>query len=238
MAGFFYKLGRMIGPKVRQANWVYQSMAGSDADLHAAEHAVGRDLAHGFIAQLTVDPDPAAAQFLDGIGGRLAECFTQNRRFTFRAVQQGDPNAFALPGGFVFITRPLLELCGWNADEIAFVLGHEMGHIVCRHAMERLMAGSLIQTGLSRVPAAGVLVQLAASLLQQGYSQDQELEADHMGVRLAHFAGFDADASVRALARLGVLPPESWLGSSYFSSHPPVNVRIERLQRWLTGPRK
>jgi Zn-dependent protease with chaperone function len=238
MADFFYKLGRMVGPKMRQANWVYQSMAGSNADMQAAEHAVGRDLAADFIRHLRMDPDPDIAQGLNDIGGRLAECFTQNHRFTFRAIQGGEPNAFALPGGYVFITRPLLELCGYSADEIAFVLGHEMGHIVCRHAIERLMAGSMIQTGLSRVPAAGVLVQVVTSLLQQGYSQDQELEADHMGVRLAHFAGFDASASVRALTRLGVLPPELWLGSSYFSSHPPVNVRIDRLQRWLAGKRE
>jgi predicted Zn-dependent protease len=237
MAGFFFKLGRMIGPKMRQANWVYQSVAGSNAEMDAAEHAVGRDLAAGFIQQLAMDPDPDIAQLLNDIGARLAECFSKNHHFTFRAIQGGQPNAFALPGGYVFITRPLMELCEWNADEIAFVLGHEMGHIVGRHAIERLMAGSLIQTGLSRVPAAGVLVQVATSLLQQGYSQDQEFEADNMGVRLAHFSGFEASASVQALSRLGVLPPESWLGSSYFSSHPPVNVRIERLQRWLAGRR-
>lgn len=237
MTGFFYKLGRMVGPNVRKANWVYRSIAGSEAEVQAAEHAVGRDFAEAFLRQLALDPDPNVAQLLNEVGSQLAACFTKKQIFVFRAVHSPEPNAYALPGGFVFVTRALLELCSWNRDEIAFVLGHEMGHIVCRHAIERLMAGSLIQTGLSRVPTVGVLVQVVSSLLQQGYSQDQELEADQMGVRLAHYAGFDASASVQALTRLGVLPPESWLGSAYFSSHPPVNVRIDQLQRWLAGPR-
>ncbi len=234
MGKFFYNLGRMVGPNLRKANWVFRSLTGTEAEADAAELAVGRDLAQAYARPLELDSDPAVQRLLDDVGGRLAQCYRQRRyRFTFRAVLATEPNAFALPGGYIFVMRPLLEMCGWDRDELAFVLGHEMGHVTCRHAIERLMASSLIQTGLGRVPAAGALVQIATSLLQQGYSQGQELEADNMGVRLAHLGGFDPSASVRALSRLGGLPPEAWLASTYFSSHPPVHVRIEHIHRWL-----
>jgi Zn-dependent protease with chaperone function len=235
MSRFFYNLGRVVGPNLRKANWMLSSLTGTEKEALDAERAVGRDLAQAYIRQLEVDTNPAVQQLLNDVAGRLAACFTRkDYRFEVRAVGAASPNALALPGGFIFVMRPLLEFCYWDRDEIAFVIGHEMGHITCRHAIERLMAGSMIQTGLRRVPAVAVLAHVATSLLQQGYSQDQELEADNLGIRLMHGAGFDPAASVRVLTRLGTLPPEAWLGSSYFSSHPPVSVRIERLQRWLS----
>src|SRR5207244_2206992 len=99
-------------------------------------------------------------------------------------------NAFALPGGFIFLTRPLLELCQSDRAELAFVVGHEMAHIVQRHAIDRIMASSALNAAVGRFTMAGgifgqSLAALAATLLSQGYSQDQELEADRIGARLA-----------------------------------------------------
>src|SRR5438034_8355826 len=131
MPGFFYNLGKTLGQGVRKANWVFRSLAGSDADAVRAEHAVGRDLAQAFVREATLDPDPAVGQWLDELGGRLAGCVTDRQRaFRFQAVLAPEVNAFALPGGFVFVTRPLLQLTGGDAGETAFVLGHEMGHVI------------------------------------------------------------------------------------------------------------
>src|SRR5262249_42463560 len=134
MAGFFYKLGRLLGPKVRQANWMVQSVTGSEADQVRAEEQVGRDLAQSFMQQLEADEDPAVHEILAAVGGRLVPCLKDKQR-TFRivAARSRELNAYALPGGYIFVMRPLLEFCQFDRDEIAFVLGHEMGHVIKRH---------------------------------------------------------------------------------------------------------
>ena len=237
MAGFFYKLGRMVGPQLRKADWLYRSLTGTEAEAIRAEFAVGRDLARAVVQQLEIDPEPAAGHLLEGVPARLGACLTNRQwQFTFRAVRGAEVNAFALPGGFVFVTRPLLEFCRWDPDEAAFVLGHEMAHVVLRHAINRLMASSAVRAALSRLnPAGGVLRQpiagLAATLLNQGYSQDQELEADRLAVRLARAAGFDAAAAARLLARLCALSGDPSVPGSYFSSHPPLEVRLGQVNR-------
>jgi predicted Zn-dependent protease len=234
MAGFFYKLGRLLGPKVRQANWVVKSVTGSEADAVRAEEQVGRDLAQSFLEQLEADDDPAVHQIIVEVAGRLVPCVKdKQRKFRFCAARSRELNAYALPGGFIFVMRPLLEFCRFDRDEIAFVLGHEMGHVIKRHAIGRLMANSLISTGLSRIPVGGVLAapvrNMAATLLSQGYSQDSELEADSLAARLVNAAGYDLTAARRLLERMQTMPNEAWLLTSYFSSHPPIDVRLKNL---------
>lgn len=235
MAGFFYNLGRLVGPKVRKANWVLRDLTGTEAEALAAEYQVGRDLAQSFLHQLAMEPDPAVQTLLDDLGGRLTACLkNRQRRFQFFAVRSPELNAFALPGGFIFVMRPLLEFCYWDRDELAFVLAHEMGHVIRRHAIERLMASSIIQGGIGRLPVGGVLrapvLNLAATLLNQGYSQDQELDADGLGVQLVRAAGFDAPAAARLLRRFQTVPREAQQLSSYLSSHPPVELRLSHLR--------
>lgn len=235
MAGFFYNLGRMIGPKVRQANWAYRALAGTEAESIDAEMAVGRDLAQAFLHQLEPDPDPAAQELLDHVGPRLVACLRERRwRFRFRSVLAPEVNAFALPGGVVFVTRRLLLTCADDLDGLAFVLGHEMGHVVRRHAIERVMAQSFVGGVLGRLPLGGGLVRsqvaaLLGTLLRQGYSREQELDADACGVELARAAGFDPAGAKRVLIRLGAGGDADPLLASYFASHPPLAVRLERL---------
>jgi beta-barrel assembly-enhancing protease len=238
MAGFFYNLGRMVGPNLRKANWVMRSLTGTPAEAVRAEQQVGRDLAQAFVRQMEVDHDPAVVQALEEVSGRLVPCVRdRDRAFTFRAVRSQEVNAFAFPGGFIFIMRPLLEFCCWDRDEIAFVLGHEMGHVLKRHAVNRLMASSLVSTGISHIPVGGVLaapvLNLAATLLNQGYSQDNELEADNIGMQLLHAASFDPSAALRVLKRLQTVPAEAVHLSSYFSSHPPVEIRLHHVERFI-----
>src|SRR5207237_1844974 len=142
MAGFLRNLGRMVGEQSRKAAWLFNSVAGTEADAWRSEQRVGRDLARAILATAEVDPDPAAARWLDEIGGLLAgEVRPPGRAFVFRSLLLPEPNAFALPGGYVFATRALLQLCQGSHDDLAFVLAHEIGHIVRGPAMERLVAG-------------------------------------------------------------------------------------------------
>jgi predicted Zn-dependent protease len=235
MGGFFYNLGKMVGPNLRKANWVFNSLTGSEADAVRAEHAVGRDLAQAFVQQAEIDQEPAVLALLGEVGQRLAACVKdRQRKFWFAAVRSNEINAFALPGGFIFVMRPLLALCQNNPNEVAFVLGHEMGHVIKRHAIDRLMANSLIQGGVRHLPVGGLLkapvIHMATALLSQGYSQDMELDADLLGVKLAQAAGYDAGAAARLLNRLRTIPTEEWTLSSYLSSHPPIDVRIRQVE--------
>lgn len=236
MGSFFYNLGRLVGPKLRKADWVYRSLLGTEAEAAQAEYAVGRDLAQSLLGQVELDPDPAARSLVQEIGGCLADRLKQRRPFHLYPLLAPEVNAFALPGGFVFVTRPLLRLCQGERDELAFVLGHEMGHVVKRHAIDRLMADAALRTALSRWNPAGgwlrgPLTQVAASLVQQGYSQDQELEADEFAVRLARASGFDPAGGARLLGRLREFAPGVSLLNAYFSSHPPLEVRLRRVSR-------
>src|SRR5712691_2059953 len=119
MASFFYRLGKMIGPQLRHANWVYRSLTDTEAEALRAESAVGRDMASTLMQQMELDREPAVEAILVDLKYRLAQCLRKSqRRFQFLAVNAPEINAFALPGGYVFVTRPLLELCQWNPDEL------------------------------------------------------------------------------------------------------------------------
>lgn len=230
MGGMFFRLGQFLGEQSRKAGWLFRSLTGTEAEAIRAEEAVGRDLARAVLSETPVDPDPAVARWLDEIGGLLADQVRpRGRTFVFRSLLVAEPNAFALPGGFVFATRSLLRLCQARHDDLAFVLGHEIGHIIKGHVAERMVAGSMLRAGvgLMRLPAARVL----SSLLAQGYAQDQELEADREAVKLARRASFDPAAGVRLLEQLRLLLAGPSELAGYFASHPPWDVRLDHLRR-------
>jgi predicted Zn-dependent protease len=243
MPGFFYNLGYNLGqrlaPKLHEANWVWRSLTGTEEEAIRAEFAVGRDLAWSLDRQLEACADPAVNDLVTGLGARLAGCVKNPHwRFRFRVVQMPEVNAFALPGGFVFVTQSLVEFCERNPHELAFILGHEMGHVTHRHAIHRLMANAAFRTAIAGLaPARGLAPQaltgLASTLLRQSYSQDQELEADSGGVQFARAAGFDPRAALGLLDRLGALSGDLPAWAGYLFSHPSASLRIQNLQRLL-----
>lgn len=241
MSKLFYNLGRKVGPKVRKAKWIWQSMTGTEADAIKVENDVGRDLAHEIRLQLKPDPQPEIEHLLNQIGPRLAACVANRfRTFSFETVQGAEPNAFALPGGFIFVTRSLVELCRRNQDEVAFILGHEMAHVIRGHAMDRIISNSAISAAARITPTRGLfsawLQKVGVQFLESAYSQDLESEADKLGVHLAAAAKYDPHASTQLLSRLAKLsrPPDQFNLGTYFSSHPAYKVRIQTLNRLLS----
>ena len=236
----FYHLGRKVGPKVRKARWMWESMTGTEADAIRLEHDVGLDLAQEAAKQVKVDREPQTREILDTIGLGLSACVANRlRSFHFDAFHAGEPNAFALPGGFIFISRPILELCQWDKSEVAFILAHEMAHVIRRHAIERIVANSAVSVASRAAPVRGVLGgwlrTAGVRFLQTAYSRDHELEADRLGVRLVMAAGFEAEGSMRLLARLAALKkaPNPLALGEYFSTHPTSDVRIQSIQQYL-----
>jgi predicted Zn-dependent protease len=219
---------------------MWQSVTGSEADAVKVEYEVGLDLAREIRQQLGKGQEPQIDQMLNEIGNRLAPCVAnKSRRFSFETVKGPEPNAFALPGGFIFVTQSLVELCRYDQDEIACILGHEMAHIIRGHAMNRIVSNSAIAVASRAAPIRGVLSgwlrKVGVQFLESAYSKDLESEADRLGVRLVAAAGYEPGACVQLFLRLAKLKssPNQFDLGSYFSSHPPFKVRIENIKHQL-----
>ena len=230
-------LGSALGVRARkpfrQAKWMWSWAAGTEADAIQAEREYGRECAREFAAQFSGRPSHAAIELVEAVGSSVAASVKDSRgEFQFRVVRAKVSNAYALPGGFVFVTEPLVDLCAHNRDEIAFFLGHEVAHVTLGHARSQLTASTLLNAITARLSGAGMLLR---EMLGKGYSRELELDADREGARLSAAAGFDPRAAARALARLAQVSPSDAGLAEYFSSHPPFAERVEKLQRMAAG---
>jgi beta-barrel assembly-enhancing protease len=245
----FFCLGKTLGPRLRKARWIWASVGGSRADRLKLEYQVGLDLREEVRRQIHVEPDARTLRVLSEVGSRLTAGATKGRRFQFEAYEAGEPNAFALPGGFIFVGGSIVRLClsshegaaEEQADELAFVLAHEIGHILHGHAIERIAANSAVSLVRRMAPAGGALGAWLAStgvrFLETAYSRNQELEADEFAVRLSAAAGYDPQASIQLLRRLSEVSRSadaSGLGR-YFSTHPDFSVRMDSIRRYLAS---
>ncbi|HET9429102.1 MAG TPA: M48 family metalloprotease [Allosphingosinicella sp.] len=147
--------------------------------------------------------------YVNSVGARVAaQSGVQAGGFRFSALNSPVMNAFAVPGGYVYITRQLLGLMNSEA-ELASVLGHEVGHITADHSAQRQNRGLLSQLGallVGVVTGSGDLANLAGQVSQGmflQYSRGQELEADDLGIRYMTAAGYDPLQSPAMLASLG-----------------------------------
>ena len=238
-----YLLGRLVGRQFRKAKWMWDSVAGSEADAIRAQQGLGRDMAAAVREQAPGPAAPDVQALLDDVAAALVDRVrNQAHRFEVAALAGDHPTAFALPGGYIFVAPALVELTGRDRDELAFVVGHEMAHVIRGHAIDRIKI-ELSQKALSAVSMASPagrtvapwLRRVGVQWLEKAYSREQEFEADELGGRLMRAAGFDPIGCVRMLERFrrmerGTDP----LGlAAYLSTHPPVDDRIRRLRERL-----
>lgn len=209
------------------------------------EIALGLQAAPQMIQQYGGEaPDAELQRKIDAIGGRLVQrSAAQQTPYQYEFHVLNDPNtinAFALPGGQVFITTGLLRILK-TEGEIAGVLGHEIGHVVGRHGAEQIAKAQLTQglTGAAVLatydpsnPSSTRTAQVAmviSQLLQLRYGRGDELESDKLGVRFMNEAGYDPRAMLSVQKTLrdassGGRPPE------FFSTHPDPERRIEQIE--------
>jgi beta-barrel assembly-enhancing protease len=191
-----------------------------------------------------LDPDPKSQARIDAIGERMVSRSAAGQspyQFEFHVLD--DPqtiNAFALPGGQVFITEGLLRRLKTDG-QIAGVLGHEIAHVVARHGAEHIAKQQLTQglTGAAVLAtydpsdpssrSSAAVAAMIGQLVNMRFGRQDELESDRLGVRFASESGYDP-RSLTALMRIleeaseGNRPPE------FFSTHPSPENRIGRIQ--------
>ena len=237
--GLFSHLGRSAAPAFIKGKWLWKSLAGSEEERVESEHAMGATLAREYRATAQLSDDTETIQRIKRLGDRLCKCLSNpDRRFAFDCVQAIEPNAFALPGGFIFVSRALADLCQ-SDDELASVLAHEVGHVVMGHAIDGLLAakvGGMLSGGhVSRKALGPLLDMLLSELLSKNYSRTQEFEADRFALRLMDAAGMNGRGMASLFERLDALRDgeDSPLGP-YFTSHPPLRERIATAQRIFT----
>ena len=157
--------------------------------------------------------DGPQAAYVSSVGKRIAvQSGLSNSQSDFTVTLLNSPvnNAFAIPGGYVYITRELMALANDEA-ELASVLGHEVGHVAARHASSRNTTstiGALLSGILGAVTGNSTIAQIAgqaAQLYTLRFSRSQEYEADDLGIRYLASAGYDPMASSRILASLAAL---------------------------------
>jgi beta-barrel assembly-enhancing protease len=150
-------------------------------------------------------------------------------------------NAFALPGGQIFITEALLRRLE-TEGQLAGVLGHEMGHVFGRHSAEQMSKAELAQglvtaTGVATVDGMGAtggqLANMVASFTLMKYGRDHELESDQLGLKFMYLAGYDPRAMIRVMQ---ILEQASGGGNrpEFSSTHPNPGNRIEHIKAALT----
>lgn len=193
--------------------------------------------------------DPAVQTYVAGVGaGLVASAGRSGMPFTFTVLDSPAVNAFALPGGYVYITRGLMALAGSEA-ELAGVIGHEIGHVTARHGAQEHGRSVIVGLGTAILGAAigdrgaADLLNLGGGLILRGYSREQEFEADQLGLRYMADAGYDPDGMASFLARLrdmslldaalqGSGDPDEY---SLTASHPRTIDRVQEARAAMVG---
>ncbi len=181
------------------------------------------------------------ADYVNRIGQKVAANTERSDvQYKFHVIDSPIVNAFAVPGGYIYVSRGLVALAN-NEAELAGVIAHEIGHITGRHAAARMSQGALVGLGaaiLSAATGSGALGQVAnvgSDLYIKSYSRGQESEADDLGVRYLSRAGYDPKAMSSFLSSLDaqtkldlkIAGKSEGDGFNYFSTHPVTADRVQ-----------
>jgi predicted Zn-dependent protease len=210
------------------------------------EIAMGRDADQYLSATGRIYRDMELERYVDDLGKLLAaKSDRPGLPWTFRVLDDPGVNAFALPGGFVYITRGMLALLNSEA-QLAAVLGHEIGHVAARHNTSKLTAGQVASAGLAAASLAtanpmGLTGVAELQLLGLGHSREQEQQADALGLRYMSDAGYDPTEVLGVLRTLdrafgGSALPE-WLATHPSTEHRLENARDEVASLRASGQR-
>jgi predicted Zn-dependent protease len=215
----------------------------------AQELALGRQMHGEVLKEYRVYKDPRLQQYVQQVGERVASLSDRPQLiYRFTVLDSPEVNAFALPGGYIYITRGILSYFNSEA-ELAAVLGHEIGHVTARHAVRQYTAAqatgiaatvaSIFVPGLGSMGGNQLLNVLGTAFLR-GYGREHELEADGLGARYMAKEGYDPTAMLNVLgtlknqelmemrvAKQEGREPRVYHGT--FSTHPDNDTRLQQV---------
>jgi len=215
------------------------------------EVSIGRSEDKKVRQQYGIYDDAALQRYVSDIGQRLAKSSHRaGLQYQFLVVDSPEINAFALPGGYIYITRGILAYLNSEA-ELAAVLGHEIGHVTARHSVQQISAATAANVGASvlqilvpqvRNSAGDLLVNVLGGALLSGYGREHELEADRLGAEYLARTGYDPQAMIKVVgvlknqelfdaevAKAEGREPRAYHG--LFASHPDNDTRLQEVVR-------
>lgn len=200
----------------------------------SAEISVGREVASQVERFYTVDRDPIAVARVRQIGRRLAaNAKDADFPFEFHVVEDATVNAFALPGGFIYVFRGLLQLVP-NDDALAFVLAHEISHATRRHAINQFEKNVLLSAGITAILAGtgggfGGPAQVVQVLAGLSFTRSDEKDADDHGIELMTQAGFNPRSAAEAMELVKRAGGDGKSIPALLRTHPAPDSRIRSL---------
>lgn len=199
------------------------------------EISLGKNLDQEVRRQKSVSYDPKLNARLQEVAGKIVtNCDRTNIKYNFAVLNDNTVNAFAGPGGYVFVNKGLMDKV--NDHELAFVVGHEIGHVCARHSVKKLqttlgvsLLASIALGGRDQTlvrSAVGVMFNVASL----GYSRGDEFLADSLGLKYATKAGYDGQGAVTLLQKLEAEEKGGGIQLVFLRSHPLSKDRVKAIQ--------
>lgn len=247
-AGLFDSIQDIVNPDSKEGkilSGATQVLSGSKEIDYLTERSIGESLAlEGLQRFGNPVKNEALQRYVNLVGNAVAG---NSKRATipyqFAVLDSPVQNAFAVPGGVIFVSRALVSILDDEA-ELAAVLAHEVGHVAAKHALKSTQRAQLLQ-GVGTITAASVggdkgkkfasaIGDMQAVLFDKGLDKEMEFEADLASMETTYRTGYDPSAMIRVLKKLQKLEASSRdKKGSWFSTHPPLSERIVRLQAQL-----
>ena len=208
----------------------------------AREIEIGRQLASVLLGSKPPHPDMRLQRYVNQLGRWISlQSERPNLPWTFIVLDDTGYNAFAAPGGYVFVTKGLIDSCA-DESELAGILAHEITHVTAKHHLHAMrktaqsglvtqLVASQIKTNAVGNLVASQLFALGRNLYARGLAQTDEFHSDREGVALAARAGFDPYGLVSVLQNLRTATPDNPMFTLALATHPPAQTRLDQLEQ-------
>ena len=224
-------IGKPTGPaRVALFLWIFSTV--QIAFAQSDEEEVGSVAAARIMGSAPLVDSPNAQRYVNLVGATVVRKADAPYKWRFGLIKTDSVNAFATPGGFVLVTAGLVRSLE-SEDELAFVLAHEIAHVLQRHHYRVIVKQRLAEKAMKSVQAASgstqnaALSQASAQLFARGLDKSSEYEADRIGVELMTEAGYDPAAAISVLERLQKLKGDDPRAELLFQTHPSAFERMD-----------
>jgi predicted Zn-dependent protease len=206
----------------------------------STEIEIGREVSSEVESSEKLHTDQRVQNYVNNVGQKIAEvCDRKDIKYTFKVIDREEVNAFACPGGFIYIYSGLIKIMD-NEAQLAAVLAHEVGHVVARHSVKRLQTVygySILMDvllGDKMSEAALQMINVATFLILQGYGRDNEFEADSYGTLYIYRASYNPNGMIQIFNKFKEVegnPPSVF--EQLLISHPPTQDRIDKVNKQI-----